>query len=210
MMEYCALGSCRSILNARNKPFTEQQAATILRDALRGLSYLSANKKIHRDIKADNILMNGKGESKLGRMYSKNTLTGILADFGVSGVGERMSTVIGTPFFLAPEVVKNDGSYDSKVDIWSLGITMIELLEGLPPYYDEPPMKVQAPFLGNLTLPQVLFNIPSNPPPTLTNPEQYSQDGNDFLSKCLVKNAEERWSADQLLQVSKTDLQFLT
>lgn len=130
-----------------------------------------------------------------------------LADFGVSGKGDKLKTVIGTPFFVAPEIILNEGFYDCKVDIWSLGITgnlknlkcissnefyfffqAIELAEMLPPYANDPPMKV-------------LFNIPTKPPPTLTCPEQWSQDFNEFISLCLKKDPIQRWSADQLIEV---------
>lgn len=97
--------------------------------------------------------------------------------------------MIGTPFFVAPEVVLNEGYYGCKVDIWSLGITAIELAEMEPPYANEPPMKV-------------LFNIPTKEPPTLQDQQNYSSHFNDFIKYCLVKDPEKRPSASDLLKVN--------
>ena len=108
----------------------------------------------------------------------------------MSGSGEHMKTVIGTPYFLAPEVIMNaDGFYDSKVDIWSLGITCIELAEMNPPYFNDPPMKV-------------LFSIPNKPSPTLTHSDQFSPEFNDFIAKCLIKDPAQRPTAEALLKVN--------
>jgi len=135
--------------------------------------------KIHRDIKAGNILLNEKGEGKL-------------ADFGVSGqLSDTMAkrqTVIGTPFWMAPEVIQEVG-YDVRADIWSLGITAIELAEGKPPYSNIHPMRA-------------IFMIPSRPPPKFSEPDNWSKDFNDFIAQCLTKNPEQRPQAADLLKSS--------
>jgi len=122
-------------------------------------------------------LLNDKGESKL-------------ADFGVSGqLSDTMAkrqTVIGTPFWMAPEVIQEVG-YDVKADLWSLGITSIEMAEGKPPYSNIHPMRA-------------IFMIPSRPPPKLTEPDNWSKDFNDFIAKCLTKNPEQRPVASELLK----------
>jgi len=162
VMEFCGGGSVSDLMRILDKTLTEDQIAVVVRDALKGLNYLHGIKKIHRDIKAGNILLNGKGESKL-------------ADFGVSGqLSDTMAkrqTVIGTPFWMAPEVIQEVG-YDVRADIWSLGITVIEIAEGKPPYSNIHPMRA-------------IFMIPSRPPPKFTDPDKWSKDMNDFLSKCF-------------------------
>jgi serine/threonine protein kinase len=177
IMEYCGGGSVSDIMKITGKTLNEEQIATVLRDALKGLNYLHGMKKIHRDIKAGNILLKDNGEGKL-------------ADFGVSGqLSDTMAkrqTVIGTPFWMAPEIIQEVG-YDVKADIWSLGITAIEMAEGKPP-------------LGNVHPMRAIFMIPSRPPPTLTNPEEWSTNLKDFISKCLVKNPDQRASATDLLK----------
>jgi hypothetical protein len=167
-MEFCALGSLRDVLHIRKRGFDEQEIAMICRYVLLGLLYLHFNKKIHRDIKCDNILVNSAGEAKL-------------ADFGVSGQMEhtmaKKNTLIGTPVFIAPEVIVNDSGYDSKVDIWSLGITSIELAETVPPYHNQNPM-------------QVLMTIPVAPPPVLKDQAKWSPLFHSFLSACVPEDHE--------------------
>uniref|UniRef100_A0A3B3DI03 non-specific serine/threonine protein kinase n=1 Tax=Oryzias melastigma TaxID=30732 RepID=A0A3B3DI03_ORYME len=178
VMEYCGAGSVSDIIRLRNKTLTEDEIATILKSTLKGLEYLHFMRKIHRDIKAGNILLNTEGHAKL-------------ADFGVAGqltdTMAKRNTVIGTPFWMAPEVIQEIG-YNCVADIWSLGITSIEMAEGKPPYADIHPMRA-------------IFMIPTNPPPTFRKPELWSDEFTDFVKKCLVKNPEQRATATQLLQV---------
>eukprot|EP01126_Amoeba_proteus_P041450 TRINITY_DN4460_c0_g1_i4.p1 TRINITY_DN4460_c0_g1~~TRINITY_DN4460_c0_g1_i4.p1 ORF type:complete len:454 (-),score=122.63 TRINITY_DN4460_c0_g1_i4:53-1414(-) len=174
-MEYCACGSISDLMEMTKKTLNEDQIAVVMRDTLKGLKFLHNQKRIHRDIKAGNILLNSEGVSKLG-------------DFGVSGDVKDFTkhhTVIGTPFWMAPEVIQE--KYDRKADIWSLGITCIEMAEGKPPYYNIHPMRV-------------IFMIPTRPSPTLTSPSKWSQNFNDFVNTALTKNPKDRPSASQLLR----------
>lgn len=177
VMEYCGAGSVSDIIRIRNKTLSEEEIATILQSTLKGLEYLHFMRKIHRDIKAGNILLNTEGQAKL-------------ADFGVAGqltdTMAKRNTVIGTPFWMAPEVIQEIG-YNCVADIWSLGITAIEMAEGKPPYADIHPMRA-------------IFMIPTNPPPTFRNPDSWSPEFQKFVGQCLVKNPENRATATQLLQ----------
>ncbi|XP_069507455.1 serine/threonine-protein kinase 4 isoform X3 [Ambystoma mexicanum] len=177
VMEYCGAGSVSDIVRQRNKTLTEEEIAAVFQSTLKGLEYLHFMRKIHRDIKAGNILLNTEGHAKL-------------ADFGVAGqltdTMAKRNTVIGTPFWMAPEVIQEIG-YNCVADIWSLGITAIEMAEGKPPYSDIHPMRA-------------IFMIPTNPPPTFRKPEHWSHDFIDFVKQCLVKNPEQRATATQLLQ----------
>ncbi|KAK6759572.1 hypothetical protein RB195_021260 [Necator americanus] len=179
VMEYCGAGSVSDIMRLRRKTLTEREMSAVLRDTIQGLRYLHDLKKIHRDIKAGNILLNTEGQAKL-------------ADFGVAGqltdTMAKRNTVIGTPFWMAPEVIEEIG-YDTKADIWSLGITAIEMAEGRPPYADIHPMRA-------------IFMIPTKPPPTFKKPDEWSEEFNDFIKQCLVKKPDDRKTASQLVEHS--------
>ncbi|XP_075603269.1 myosin-IIIa [Balearica regulorum gibbericeps] len=185
VLELCNGGSVTDLVKGflkRGERMNELIIAYILREALMGLQHLHENKTIHRDIKGNNILLTTEGGVKL-------------VDFGVSAqltsTRLRRNTSVGTPFWMAPEVIaceqQLDSSYDARCDAWSLGITAIELGDGDPPLADLHPMRA-------------LFKIPRNPPPTLQQPELWSPEFNDFINKCLTKDYEKRPTVSSLLQ----------
>lgn len=175
-MELCDAGSVNDLIHFCNYSLEENEIKAIVASALLGLCYLHKNDMIHRDIKAGNILLTDDGEAKL-------------ADFGVSAQMEanqqKRTTVIGTPYWMAPEVIQEDGGgYDARADVWSLGITMIEMAQMEPPYSNIHPMRA-------------IFMIPNRPSPGLDKPEEWSEEMVDFLSKCLTKKADQRpWAQD--------------
>ncbi|KAJ1536677.1 hypothetical protein HK096_008822 [Nowakowskiella sp. JEL0078] len=177
LTDYCAAGSITDCIEITETPFTEKQAALVLISAIEGLLYLHSRGIVHRDVKCANILLTENGLVKI-------------ADFGVA---EKLSeqevstnSLIGTPYWMAPEVI-DDLIPGTVADIWSLGITAIEMVEGLPPLADIHPMRA-------------LFKIPALPSPKLKVPEKYSLEFNDFIAQCLNKNPKERPSAETLLK----------
>ncbi|XP_038654074.1 myosin-IIIa isoform X4 [Scyliorhinus canicula] len=185
VLELCNGGSVTDLakgLLKRGERMSESVIAYILQEALMGLKHLHNNKTIHRDIKGNNILLTTEGGIKL-------------VDFGVSAqltsTRLRCNTSVGTPFWMAPEVIaceqQLDSSYDVRCDVWSLGITAIELADGNPPLTDLHPMRA-------------LFKIPRNPPPKLHQPELWSELFNDFITICLIKDFEHRPTVSNLLE----------
>ncbi|KAA6383765.1 MAG: putative Serine/threonine-protein kinase 4, partial [Streblomastix strix] len=176
VMELCEFGSITNTYELTKHGLNEEQLSYVLHRVLEGLVYLHGSKKIHRDIKASNILVKSNGDIRIG-------------DFGVSATLKRTldkrNTMIGSPYWMAPEVISNE-PYDKKADIWSLGITTIEMVEGKPPLHEQRPYRA-------------LFLIIQNEPPTLKQANNYSSELNDFLTKCLQKNPEQRQDASQLL-----------
>uniref|UniRef100_A0A8C6NWJ3 non-specific serine/threonine protein kinase n=1 Tax=Nothobranchius furzeri TaxID=105023 RepID=A0A8C6NWJ3_NOTFU len=182
LIEFCAGGAVDAIMLELERPLTEPQIRVVCRQTLEALIYLHENKVIHRDLKAGNILLSLDGDVKL-------------ADFGVSAKNtnslQRRHSFIGTPYWMAPEVVmcetSKDRPYDYKADIWSLGVTLIELAQIEPPNHEMNPMRV-------------LLKIAKSEPPTLMQPSRWSPEFRDFLRKALDKNVDNRSSAAQLLQ----------
>ena len=182
-MELCD-GSVADVLRLTAAPIPEEEIAVVVAAVVRGLVYLHEERRIlHRDIKAGNVLLTGENGGGIK-----------LCDLGVSASvanHTKRSTVIGTPLWMSPELIES-GSYGTPTDIWSLGITMIEMAEQRPPHSDVNPT-IRA-----------LFLITSSPPATLARPELWSADMADCLSGCLAKDAADRLSASALLEHSFT------
>lgn len=173
VMEYC-LGSASDIIEVHKRPLREDEISAICDGVLRGLSYLHEFGRIHRDVKAGNILLTENGTVKL-------------ADFGSASIKCPANSFVGTPYWMAPEVIlaMDEGQYDGKVDVWSLGITCIELAERKPPYF-------------NMNAMSALYHIAQNDSPTLASNE-WTDVFKHFVEACLQKSPQLRPSSQQLL-----------
>uniref|UniRef100_A0A2K6URC5 non-specific serine/threonine protein kinase n=1 Tax=Saimiri boliviensis boliviensis TaxID=39432 RepID=A0A2K6URC5_SAIBB len=182
MIEFCPGGAVDAIMLELDRGLTEPQIQVVCRQMLEALNFLHSKRIIHRDLKAGNVLMTLEGDIRL-------------ADFGVSAKNlktlQKRDSFIGTPYWMAPEVVMcetmKDTPYDYKADIWSLGITLIEMAQIEPPHHELNPMRV-------------LLKIAKSDPPTLLTPSKWSVEFRDFLKIALDKNPETRPSAAQLLE----------
>lgn len=182
LIEYCDGGALDSIMTELEKPLNEDQIAYVCQNICKGLDFLHKAHVIHRDLKASNVLLTMDGGVKL-------------ADFGVSAKNkntfQKHDTFIGTPYWMAPEVVLcetfRDNPYDFKVDIWSMGITLIEFAQMEPPNHEMTPMRV-------------LLKIQKSDPPKLEQPSKWSRDFNDFLAKALTKDPQKRPTCEDLLK----------
>nr|XP_026244558.1 serine/threonine-protein kinase TAO1 isoform X1 [Urocitellus parryii] len=174
VMEYC-LGSASDLLEVHKKPLQEMEIAAITHGALQGLAYLHSHTMIHRDIKAGNILLTEPGQVKL-------------ADFGSASMASPANSFVGTPYWMAPEVIlaMDEGQYDGKVDVWSLGITCIELAERKPPLF-------------NMNAMSALYHIAQNESPTLQSNE-WSDYFRNFVDSCLQKIPQDRPTSEELLK----------
>lgn len=175
LMELMDAGSLTDILGKRVE-WSEGDIAYVCQEMLKGLAYLHMNHKMHRDIKSDNVLVDRQGNIKL-------------ADFGfavgITAEEEKRKSVVGTPYWMAPELIRSL-DYDYQVDVWSTGITAIEMAEGDPPLMDRAPM-------------QAMLLITINPSPTLAKPQLWTNSFNHFLKRCLMIDPSKRGSAEQLL-----------
>eukprot|EP00049_Salpingoeca_infusionum_P025355 m.18770 g.18770 ORF g.18770 m.18770 type:complete len:307 (+) comp7944_c0_seq2:128-1048(+) len=184
VIELCEAGALADIMKNLGGPLDEPCIRVVCKQALAGLAFLHANKTIHRDINASNMLVSATGVVKI-------------ADFGVSAIlkseTQKRSTFIGSPFWMAPEVIACEKSaqkpYTSRADIWSLAITLIELAQTRPPNSDLHPVKA-------------MLKTVSQPPPTLADPSSFSQDFSDFLASALIKDMNARPDAETLSQHS--------
>lgn len=185
-MEFCGAGAVSDMYNALQKHLEEPAICSIMFYSLKGLDYLHKEHKVHRDIKGGNILLNDKGEVKLADLGVSAQLSGTMA---------KRKSFIGTPYWIAPEIIAVEmklgpDGYTTRCDIWSLGITAIELAEMAPPMFDLHPMRA-------------LYLIPKNPAPKLAaDPKHWGKDFKDWLKQSLIKNPQRRPSCADLLKHS--------
>eukprot|EP01088_Endostelium_zonatum_P009787 TRINITY_DN230_c1_g1_i1.p1 TRINITY_DN230_c1_g1~~TRINITY_DN230_c1_g1_i1.p1 ORF type:complete len:409 (-),score=93.73 TRINITY_DN230_c1_g1_i1:80-1306(-) len=177
-MEYMGGGCLTEILEQFDYcQMNEKHMAWVCKETLQGLKYIHSLHRIHRDIKSDNMLISHTGDVKI-------------ADFGYAAQltqkKVKRNTIVGTPYWMAPELIRGQ-NYDTKVDIWSLGIMVMEMAEGEPPYMEFPPLRA-------------LFLITTKGIPDLKSPEKWTRDFKDFLSKTLEKDPEKRPSASEMLK----------
>ncbi|XP_057899815.1 serine/threonine-protein kinase PAK 1-like [Melospiza georgiana] len=184
VLEYMDGGALSDIISTTS--LYEDEAAAISRECLQGLHFLHSNHVIHRDVKSDNILLRTDGSVKLGQ-------SGFCLSTQLSPEQSRRCSVVGTPWWLAPEVLTGQ-PYDPKVDIWSFGIVGIEMIEQEPPYWNQSPIMAT----------QLIATVGT---PRLQPPNRFSPCLRDFLSCCLQRDEEQRWSARELLQNIKAELQ---
>jgi len=178
VMEYMGGGCLTEILEQFDYcQMTENHIAWVCKETLKGLKYIHSLHTIHRDIKSDNMLLSSKGDVKI-------------ADFGYAAQltqkKDRRNTIVGTPYWMAPELIRGQ-NYDTKVDLWSLGIMIMEMAEGEPPYMEFPPLRA-------------LFLITTKGIPDLKEPEKWTKEFRDFVSKTLEKDPEKRPGAQELLK----------
>jgi len=178
-MDYCAVGAVKDVIKVTMETLNEMQCQYVVFFTLKGLAYMHALKILHLDVKSANILLTETGVVKL-------------ADFGVSQVlktnemTKEQHDYVGSPLFMAPEIIRKEG-YNEKADTWSLGITIIEMIQGRPPNSD----------INSI---DKLHLLVERDPPKFSNPKQWSPALNKFLASCLVKDAKERPSAIDLLE----------
>lgn len=174
VMDFAEGGSVRTLMRAG--PIAEQYAVVVVRETLVALAYLHKAGIIHRDIKAANILLTNQGRI-------------LLCDFGVAASlvssAAKRTTFVGTPYWMAPEVITTGKSYDQSADIWSLGITIYEMVTGNPPLADQEQMRA-------------ILLIPKNRPPRLPSDRDFSQNMRDFVAICLNEEPRERLAAEEL------------
>lgn len=166
------------------KPLREEEISAICHDSLKGLEYLHSQSRIHRDVKAGNILLTENGTVKL-------------ADFGSASMCSPANSFVGTPYWMAPEVIlaMDEGQYDGKVDVWSLGITCIELAERKPPYF-------------NMNAMSALYHIAQNDSPTLNYNFEWTDSFRNFVNSCLKKNPSDRLNSSAMLNVNEKNGNF--